>query len=108
MAASEQISMGLYPRNHDKIGLEDAQTLIRVMCHKKDRQASKFLKRLYQLPASSGDFSASLICLHGILMLYDVQIVTVACKLTFISKDGNCKCLYCNTLVVQMHLYKGN
>jgi hypothetical protein len=75
MTASEQISMGLYPRNHDKIGLEDAQTLIRVMCHKKDRQASKFLKRLYQLPTSSGDFSASLICLHGVLILYDVQIV---------------------------------
>ncbi|XP_059444572.1 protein unc-13 homolog [Corylus avellana] len=53
MTASEQISTGLYPRKDDKIGLEDAQTLIRIMCHKKDRQASKFLKRLYQLPTSS-------------------------------------------------------
>lgn len=55
MTASEQISTGLDSRNHDNLGLEDAQTLIRVMCHKKDRQASKFLKRQYQLPPSSGD-----------------------------------------------------
>ncbi|KAG2681254.1 hypothetical protein I3760_11G135700 [Carya illinoinensis] len=53
MTASEQISTGLDSRNHDKMGLEDAQTLIRIMCHKKDRQASKFLKRHYQLPTSS-------------------------------------------------------
>lgn len=60
MTASEQISLGLDSlnrdsHNHDKMGLEDAQTLIRVLCHKKDREASKFLKRQYQLPASSGD-----------------------------------------------------
>lgn len=58
MTASEQISSGLDSLNrgshsHDKMGLEDAQTLIRVLCHKKDRDASKFLKRQYQLPASS-------------------------------------------------------
>ncbi|KAK9984439.1 hypothetical protein SO802_033964 [Lithocarpus litseifolius] len=58
MTASEQISSGLDSlnrdsHNHDKMGLEDAQTLIRVLCHKKDREASKFLKRQYQLPASS-------------------------------------------------------
>ncbi|KAK4558132.1 hypothetical protein RGQ29_007763 [Quercus rubra] len=58
MTASEQISSGLdslnrNSHNHDKMGLEDAQTLIRVLCHKKDREASKFLKRQYQLPASS-------------------------------------------------------
>ncbi|KAM3687195.1 hypothetical protein ACJW31_10G059700 [Castanea mollissima] len=58
MTASEQISLGLDSlnrdsHNHDKMGLEDAQTLIRVLCHKKDREASKFLKRQYQLPASS-------------------------------------------------------
>lgn len=63
MTASEQISTGLDSlnrdsRNHEKMGLEDAQTLMRVLCHKKDKQASRFLKRQYQLPTSSGDFSS--------------------------------------------------
>lgn len=58
MTASEQISTGLDSlnrdsRNHEKMGLEDAQTLMRVLCHKKDKQASRFLKRQYQLPTSS-------------------------------------------------------
>lgn len=37
-------------------------------------------------------------------MLYDVQIVTVVCKLTFISKMATAHA--CNTDVVQTHLYK--
>jgi hypothetical protein len=38
------------------MGLEDAHTLVRVLCHKKDREASKFLKQQYELPMSSGIF----------------------------------------------------
>ena len=112
MTASEQISSGLdslnrNSHNHDKMGLEDAQTLIRVLCHKKDREASKFLKRQYQLPASSGDFSAPFICLHDILILYqtmmhDLQIMFFLNKYVWSSnsyrsinvnmykQDGNC------------------
>ena len=112
MTASEQISSGLdslnrNSHNHDKMGLEDAQTLIRVLCHKKDREASKFLKRQYQLPASSGDFSTPFICLHDILILYqtmmhDLQIMFFFYKYVWSSnsywsininmykQDGNC------------------
>eukprot|EP00257_Ricinus_communis_P027165 XP_025014579.1 protein unc-13 homolog isoform X3 [Ricinus communis] len=52
MNASEHISVG---SDSDKQGqrLDDAHTLVRVLCHKKDREASKFLKRQYQLPMSS-------------------------------------------------------
>lgn len=56
MAASEQISLGLDSRDHNYMRLNSAHTLIRILCHKKDREASKFLKRQYQLPKSSGNF----------------------------------------------------
>ncbi|KAM7494210.1 hypothetical protein LguiB_028819 [Lonicera macranthoides] len=54
MNASEHISTG--SESSHKMGLRvvgDAHTLIRVLCHKKDGEASKFLKRNYHLPASS-------------------------------------------------------
>ncbi|GAB4834351.1 hypothetical protein Ancab_032606 [Ancistrocladus abbreviatus] len=53
MTASEHIS--IEPES-GKVGhrrLHDANTLIRVLCHKKDREASKFLKRHFDLPMSS-------------------------------------------------------
>ncbi|KAH8521905.1 hypothetical protein H0E87_002802 [Populus deltoides] len=52
MNASEHISMRV-DSQHGHMGLEDAQTLVRVLCHKKDREASKFLKQQYELPMSS-------------------------------------------------------
>jgi hypothetical protein len=51
MTASELINMGV---SSEQRRLEDAQTLVRVLCHKKDRNASKFLKRQYELPMSTG------------------------------------------------------
>ncbi|KAF6133951.1 hypothetical protein GIB67_040715 [Kingdonia uniflora] len=56
MTASEQISTGSDCSTSTisgRRGVEDSQTLLRVLCHKKDREASKFLKRQYQLPPSS-------------------------------------------------------
>ncbi|XP_022720063.1 uncharacterized protein LOC111277894 isoform X1 [Durio zibethinus] len=53
MTASELISMGLDSNKHGHMNLQDAHTLVRVLCHKKDREASKFLKVHYQLPMSS-------------------------------------------------------
>ncbi|XP_043689264.1 protein unc-13 homolog isoform X2 [Telopea speciosissima] len=53
MSASEQISTGLDCSKPGNRQLEDAHTLLRVLCHKKDEEASKFLKRQYQLPKSS-------------------------------------------------------
>ncbi|XP_048501094.1 protein unc-13 homolog isoform X2 [Beta vulgaris subsp. vulgaris] len=50
MTASERISNGV-PSGHRL--LDDANTLIRILCHKKDTEASKFLKRQYRLPPSS-------------------------------------------------------
>ncbi|KAL0712941.1 hypothetical protein Bca4012_019919 [Brassica carinata] len=50
MTASELIDMGV---SSEQRRLEDAQTLVRVLCHKKDRTASKFLKRQYEFPMSS-------------------------------------------------------
>ncbi|XP_004300761.1 PREDICTED: uncharacterized protein LOC101300350 [Fragaria vesca subsp. vesca] len=53
MAASEQISSGLDSYDHNYRRLNNAHTFVRVLCHKKDREASKFLKRQYQLPMST-------------------------------------------------------
>ncbi|KAK9006423.1 hypothetical protein V6N11_035462 [Hibiscus sabdariffa] len=53
MSASELISMGLDSNKPGHTSMGDAHTLIRVLCHKKDREASKFLKVQYQLPMSS-------------------------------------------------------
>ncbi|XP_050379085.1 protein unc-13 homolog isoform X1 [Argentina anserina] len=53
MAASEQISLGLDSHDHNNMRLNNAHTFVRVLCHRKDREASKFLKRQYQLPMSS-------------------------------------------------------
>ncbi|KAL8150447.1 hypothetical protein V2J09_020255 [Rumex salicifolius] len=53
MTASENISLDLELQRPSRRRLDDANTLIRVLCHKKDREASKFLHRRYGLPASS-------------------------------------------------------
>ncbi|XP_019055877.1 PREDICTED: uncharacterized protein LOC104612733 isoform X2 [Nelumbo nucifera] len=53
MTASEQISTRMDQWSPGSRSIEDAHTLIRVLCHKKDREASKFLKKQYQLPKSS-------------------------------------------------------
>ncbi|KAF5729965.1 hypothetical protein HS088_TW20G00334 [Tripterygium wilfordii] len=53
MNASEHISTGTDLQNYDHTHLEDAHTLIRVLCHKRDKEASRFLRRKYQLPMSS-------------------------------------------------------
>ncbi|XP_057977083.1 protein unc-13 homolog isoform X2 [Malania oleifera] len=53
MSASKHISTELDSHTHDHRSLESAHTLIRVLCHKKDREASKFLKSQYRLPMSS-------------------------------------------------------
>ncbi|KAL9177741.1 hypothetical protein ABFS82_01G078500 [Erythranthe guttata] len=53
MASSEHISVGVNNYKYGQRYLGDAHTLIRVLCHKKDKEASKFLKRHYRLPPSS-------------------------------------------------------
>ncbi|KAL3818096.1 hypothetical protein ACJIZ3_004001 [Penstemon smallii] len=53
MESSEHISAGVSSHKYGQRYVGDAQTLIRVLCHKKDREASKFLKRHYKLPSSS-------------------------------------------------------
>ncbi|KAI4370060.1 hypothetical protein MLD38_018445 [Melastoma candidum] len=52
LKASGRMSAGLHSRQHGNIP-EDAYVLVRVLCHKKDREASKFLKQHYDLPMSS-------------------------------------------------------
>ncbi|GFQ01344.1 hypothetical protein PHJA_002278300 [Phtheirospermum japonicum] len=53
MASSEHISVGVSGYKGGQRYRGDAHTLIRVLCHKKDRDASKFLKTQYRLPSSS-------------------------------------------------------
>ncbi|XP_021735896.1 uncharacterized protein LOC110702487 isoform X2 [Chenopodium quinoa] len=53
MNASEHISTRVQSGDHSRRSLDDANTLIRILCHKKDTEASKFLKRQYRLPPSS-------------------------------------------------------
>lgn len=72
MSASEQISTGLISRKPGGTCADDADTLLRVLCHKKDNEASKFLKLQYQLPKSSGAqqcFYLTLICFNILLVL---------------------------------------
>lgn len=56
MSSSQHVSMGLETHKYSQRRLGDTDILIRVLCHKKDREASKFLKQHYRLPASSGDY----------------------------------------------------
>ncbi|XP_024031945.1 uncharacterized protein LOC21393848 isoform X2 [Morus notabilis] len=53
MTASEQISLGLESHDHDHMHVLNVHTLMRVLCHKRDAEASRFLKTQYQLPMSS-------------------------------------------------------
>ncbi|XAR70329.1 hypothetical protein NMG60_11027149 [Bertholletia excelsa] len=53
MAASKQISALQDTHQEGFRCFGDADILIRVLCHKKDKEATKFLKRQYKLPASS-------------------------------------------------------
>lgn len=55
MQASQQISSGVNFNKQGQRYVGDAQTLLRVLCHKKDKEASKFLKKHYRFPASSGN-----------------------------------------------------
>ncbi|XP_031097776.1 protein unc-13 homolog isoform X1 [Ipomoea triloba] len=53
MTSSQHISVGHGAHKNGSRNVGDAQTLMRVLCHMKDTEASKFLKRHYNLPASS-------------------------------------------------------
>ncbi|XP_077248543.1 DNA topoisomerase 4 subunit B (DUF810) isoform X2 [Tasmannia lanceolata] len=53
MSASQQISTKSDSMKSGGRCAEDADTLLRVLCHKTDSKASEFLKRQYQLPKSS-------------------------------------------------------
>ncbi|XP_073002411.1 protein unc-13 homolog isoform X5 [Typha latifolia] len=52
MSASENVSCHPEPKTCTRCAT-DAETLLRVLCHKKDKSASNFLKLQYQLPKSS-------------------------------------------------------
>lgn len=53
MIASECISNRVQSHSQGHRSLDDADTLIRILCHKKDTEASYFLKKHYRLPPSS-------------------------------------------------------
>ncbi|WOL10032.1 hypothetical protein Cni_G18786 [Canna indica] len=53
MSASQQISENLKTMKSRRRSATDADTLLRILCHKKDKVASNFLKIQYQLPKSS-------------------------------------------------------
>jgi hypothetical protein len=60
MHSSQQANGDSKPTIGVKTG-KDTQTLLRVLCHKKDRSASKFLKLHYELPRSSGAYQVLLV-----------------------------------------------
>ncbi|KAD5316789.1 hypothetical protein E3N88_16735 [Mikania micrantha] len=53
MMASENLSTGFGSGTQGQRSLDDANTLVRVLCHMKDKEASKFLKMHYHLPPCS-------------------------------------------------------
>ncbi|KAJ0962092.1 hypothetical protein J5N97_029920 [Dioscorea zingiberensis] len=56
---SEQVSYLPHHNNHGTRSAKDAYTLLRILCHKKDKDASRYLKLYYHLPKSS-DYEDSL------------------------------------------------
>lgn len=54
MHASEQAVVGSDSKRYGRKSAKDADTLLRVLCHRSDREASKFLKKQYKLPKSAG------------------------------------------------------
>lgn len=56
ISASEQISYYPESKKPGQRRANDAETLLRVLCHKKDEVASRFLKVHYKLPKSSGEY----------------------------------------------------
>ncbi|KAL8094188.1 hypothetical protein AgCh_035891 [Apium graveolens] len=53
MTASELIPREVESQKHGNRHVVDASTSVRVLCHKKDKEASQFLKLYYHLPALS-------------------------------------------------------
>lgn len=54
--ASEQITSESNVPKVRKRSPDNVDTLLRILCHKREKEASKFLKRHYQLPKSCGGF----------------------------------------------------
>lgn len=54
MHASGQPVVESDSRRYGKKSAKDADTLLRVLCHRSDREASKYLKEQYKLPKSAG------------------------------------------------------
>lgn len=76
MNASEQPNGNSNPTVGAKAG-KDAQTLLRVLCHKRDRDASKFLKLHYELPRSSGTYQYGIfgLFIHVLFLRYAVVLM---------------------------------
>ncbi|GLJ55952.1 hypothetical protein SUGI_1201130 [Cryptomeria japonica] len=53
MHESEHNSIGDDPKRYGSRSSRDADTLLRVLCHRSDKEASKFLKKQYRLPKSA-------------------------------------------------------
>ncbi|KAH9317164.1 hypothetical protein KI387_018933, partial [Taxus chinensis] len=53
MHESEHISTGTDPIRYGSRSSKDSDTLLRVLCHRSDKAASKFLKKQYRLPKSA-------------------------------------------------------
>ena len=65
---SDQMSQHLEVTSARRRHVHDAQTLLRVLCHKKDKISSTFLRIQYHLPRSSGEIMV-MICLWFIMFL---------------------------------------
>ena len=83
MTASELIPTGVESHKHRHRHLVDAHTLVRVLCHKKDKEASQFLKLHYQLPASSGGFDLQTYSFHFVENLHESFIPARASLLRY-------------------------
>jgi len=52
--ASEQMASGSNAHGNGSKTASDADTLLRVLCHRNENEASNFLKKQYKLPKSAG------------------------------------------------------
>lgn len=92
MSASQQIPNHLEIKKPGRRSATDVDTLLRVLCHKKDKYASKFLKIQYQLPKSSGDFCKLSIKLLTFIVVSDFMLSPHGITVVWLSYTSNRIC----------------
>jgi hypothetical protein len=75
--ASDQTPHNPEATNARRRHVHDANTLLRVLCHKKDKIASTFLRIQYHLPRSSGETKNMISYGFNLNVLHSTEVVAL-------------------------------